>query len=89
MASPLNFFSDIGDQSFWSNDELKAALKLAEQAYLRDAREVDYYGQKVQYNSKAEIAQTVQAIRKELARRITGKSGRTKRVTITTTSKGF
>lgn len=85
----LNFFSNISDQEFWTIDELKSHLKLAESAWLRDAKEVDYFGQKVVYNSKNEMALTINALRKEISRRLTGKTGRTKKVTLTTTSKGF
>lgn len=85
----LNLFSDIGDESFWSLAELRSHLKVAESAYMREAREVDYFGQRVVYASKTEILLVIKSLRKEISRRVTGKTGKTKKIVMTTISKGF
>lgn len=86
----LSFFSDIGDVQIWTLAELKAALKATEQAFLRDVKQVQFYGQSVLYNTKSDMAMTIQMLREEISRRTNnGKSGKKKKILMTTRSKGF
>lgn len=87
----MAFFSDIGGEQIWTTAELKGMLKQAEQGYASNAKQIIFYGQTVLFHSKDEIRTAINDIRNEIKRRTRtdGKSGRVKRVSITTRSKGF